>query len=82
MEMGGKEGYRFKVYNNKGKKMGELHDVPINCHIGSTVIINGLLYMISIYTILQSQEKKKSEVIYYELSKYEFQPDFYLGKII
>lgn len=79
---GGKEGYKFKVYNNKDKKNGELNDVPVNCHIGSTVIINGLLYIISNIYDSPKPREEKSEVMYYELSKYEFQSDFDLGKII
>lgn len=79
---GGKEGYRFKVYNSKGRKLGELKNVPTDCNVGSVVQINGEFYIISNIYDSTNPREERSEVMYYELNKYEFNPDFDLGNII
>lgn len=76
---GGKEGYKYTVYNNKSKKIGELKDVP-TCSYGNTVVINGDLYIILRVYDSPNPRHEKSEVMYYELAKYEFKPDFDLGE--
>lgn len=79
---GGKEGYKYKVYNKKGKKLGELKDVPVKCNVGHTLLIDGSLYIISRLYDSPNPRDEQSEVIYYELDRYEFKSDFNLGKII
>jgi len=79
---GGKEGYKYKVYDRKGKKVGELVDVPVRCHIGNTLSINGELYIISAIYDSPKPREERSEFIYYELNKYEFKPDYDLGNPI
>jgi hypothetical protein len=79
---GGKEGYKFKVYDVKGKKLGELKVLSVNCNVGNTISINGVFYIIlKIYDSPKPREER-SEVIYYELNKYVFLPDFNSGDII
>jgi sporulation protein YlmC with PRC-barrel domain len=79
---GGKEGYKFKLYDIKGKKLGELKNVCVNCNVGNTISINNVFYIISkIYSSPKPREER-SEVIYYELNKYVFKVDFNLGEII
>lgn len=34
---GGKEGYKFKVYNDKGKKLGKIVKFPVDCSIGDVI---------------------------------------------
>jgi len=78
---GGREGYKFKLYNTKGKKLGELKDLPVKCNRGDVVELNGSYYMISrVYNSINPREEK-SEVIYYELTKYQFKPKFTLEMI-
>lgn len=73
---GGKEGYRYKLYDNKGRKLGELQDVPVNCHVGNTLSINGDYYIISHIYDSPNPREKSSEVMYYELNSFE--PDYVL----
>ncbi|PLS19481.1 hypothetical protein CVD28_03430 [Bacillus sp. M6-12] len=79
---GGKEGYKFKLYNNNGKKLGELKDVPSKCNVGNTVVINGELYIISHIYDSPNPRHERSEVMFYELKKYQYKPDFELGDVI
>lgn len=79
---GGKEGYRFKLYDAKGKKLGELKDVPNKCNVGHTISINNVFYVISKIYDSPKPREERSEVIYYELNTFVFQPDFNLGEII
>lgn len=78
---GGKEGYRYKLYNNKGKKLGELKDFPINYKVNSVVELFGEYYIISHYYDSTNPRDERSEVIFYELVKYEFKPDFVLEMV-
>jgi len=79
---GGVEGYRWKVYDAKGKKLGELRDLSTRCEIGSVVLINKETYIITdIYDSLNPREKR-SEVVYYELTRYEYKANVDLGEII
>lgn len=79
---GGKEGYKFKVYDNKGKKIGELRYIPTKCNVDDTVSINGILYIVLRIYDSPNPREERSEVIYYELMKYEFKPIYDLGDII
>ncbi|MFJ8528525.1 hypothetical protein [Bacillus sp. NPDC094106] len=79
---GGKDGYRYELYNNKEEKIGRLHKVPTSCRFGSTISINGIYYIISALYDSQNPNEENDEVIYYELKRYEFKPDFDLGEII
>jgi hypothetical protein len=56
--------------------------LSVRCEIGNTVLINQKMYIITdIYSSPKPRERK-SEVIYYELVKYEYKADFDLGEII
>lgn len=79
---GGKEGYRYKLYDSKGKKLGELKDVPVSCNIGNTISINGIIYIISNIYDSPKPREECSEVIYYELNNFDFKPDYDLGEVI
>jgi hypothetical protein len=79
---GGKDGYKFKVYNEKGKKLGELNNLPSKCGNGDTVRINGELYIVTAEYDSDNPRHEKTEVIFYELEPYVFQPKFDLGNII
>ncbi|HDR7922283.1 hypothetical protein [Bacillus paranthracis] len=79
---GGIEGYRYELYNNNGEKIGRLHSVPIECNCDNTLSINGVCYIISSIYDSQDQNEEKEEVIYYELKRYECNPDFDLGETI
>lgn len=76
------EGYKYKLYNSKGKKIGELRNFPFACqYVDTTVLINGEMYIIDgIYESKNPKEEKK-EVVYYELLEYEYRPHFDLGEI-
>lgn len=79
---GGKEGYKYKVYDHKGKKVGELKDIPAKCLEGNILSINGIHYVVlSIYDSPNPREER-SEVMYYKLKKFECKPDFDLGELI
>lgn len=78
---GGKEGYRYKVYNHKKIKIGELQYIPPTCYTGNLVLINEQLYRISNYHDSEKAREINSEVIYYELQRYIPEPDYDLGKI-
>lgn len=79
---GGKEGYRFKVYNEKGRKIGELKNLPVNCGRGDVVSINGELYIVTAEYDSDNPRHEKTEVIFYELEPYEFKPKYDLGELI
>lgn len=79
---GSKEGYKFKVYDKKGKKLGTLLDLPSDCNVDDTVRVDGTLYIISKIHDSDNPREKRSEVIYFELTKYEFKPDYDVGSII
>jgi hypothetical protein len=79
---GGREGYRFKVYNAKGKKLGELKEVPVKCNVGHTLSIDGVHYIVSKLYESPNPRDEKSEVLFYELTKFGFVPTFDLGSIM
>jgi len=79
---GGKEGYRFKVYNEKGKKLGELKDFPTNCNYGDVIKIDGKLYNKTAEYESENPRHEKTEVMYIELQPYTFKPKFDLGEIL
>lgn len=78
---GGIEGYRFKVYNHKGRKLGELKDIPVKCGRGDIVSINNKLYLVSEEYSSTKPREYRSEVVYYELQRHTFEPNFDLGDI-
>lgn len=80
--IGGKEGYRYNVYNSKGRKLGELKNLPVNCGIGDVVRLNGELFIITKAYDSDNPRHEKTEVVFYELEPYVFKPDFDLGVII
>lgn len=78
---GGKEGYRYKVYNDKGRKLGELKNVPVDCGIGDVVRINGELYeVVSVYDS-DNPRHERNEVMFYKLEPFVFKPNYDLGEI-
>lgn len=79
---GGKEGYRFEVYDENDKKMGNLIDVPFTISNDDVVRINDELYQI--VKVYDSPLKKdiRNEVVIYELNSYIYNPNYELGKII
>lgn len=79
---GGMEGYRYKVYDSKGKKLGELKKLPTELNIESIVLLNGKMYEIVALYVSENPGHERSEVMYYELKEYVFKPDFELGEII
>ena len=79
---GGKEGYIFKVYNDKGKKLGEIEKIPVECSIGDVVKLEEELYIITAEYESDNPRHEKTEVVYFELEPYEFKPKYELGKII
>lgn len=79
---GGKDGYGYELYNNKGEKIGRLQNVPIDCNDDNTLSINGVTYIISSIYDSQDPNEEKDEVIYYELKRHQCNPDFDLGEII
>ena len=78
---GGAQGYVWKVYDGKGKKLGQLKNLPVKCGRGDIVSLNGCLYEIVKEYDSDNPRHNKSEVVYYELEPYEFKPDFDLGRI-
>ncbi|MGM9986357.1 MAG: hypothetical protein ACI35O_03920 [Bacillaceae bacterium] len=79
---GGREGYKFKVYNDKGKKLGELNNFPVNCGVDDVVALEGELYIVTSEYSSDSPRHEKSEVYFYELEPYVFKPEFDLGNIL
>ncbi|MEM5009301.1 hypothetical protein WKH57_01140 [Niallia taxi] len=79
---GGKEGYKFKVYNERGKKIGELKDFPVNCGYGDIVKVNGELYTKTAEYSSDNSRHEKTEVVFIELEPYELKPKYDLGEII
>lgn len=78
---GGREGYIYEVFDNKGDKLGNIENLPTNCGRASIVSINDEFFRISKIYDSNVKSEIKDEVVYYELSKYEFKPNFDLGKI-
>ena len=74
--IGGAEGYVWKVYDTKGKKLGELERLSSYVEIGSTLRLDDDLYMVMNVYDSDNPRHEKSEVIYYELEPYTFYPDF------
>lgn len=79
---GGIDGYKYELYNNKGEKIGRLQNVPVECNYDSTLRINGVSYMVLSLYDSQDPKEEKDEVIYYELKRYECNPEFDLGEIM
>lgn len=79
---GGKDGYKYKVYNDKGKKLGELKEMPIDCRHGDVVSISGNFYSIEAQYDSDNPRHERTEVVFYELKPYEFEPRYNLGDLI
>lgn len=75
---GGKEGYRFELYNKKDRKIGELIDFPARCEIGDVVEFDGELYIKTAEYDSNNPRHEKTEVMFHELKPYEFKPKFNL----
>ncbi|MFI8677541.1 hypothetical protein [Bacillus thuringiensis] len=79
---GGKDEYKYELYNNNGEKIGVLGHLPVECNYDNAVSVNGVAYIIlSIYGS-QDPNEEKEKVIYYELKRYQCNPDFDLGEMI
>ncbi|WP_352426970.1 hypothetical protein [Bacillus sp. FSL K6-2865] len=78
---GGKEGYRYRVYNDKGKKLGELQNLPSKIVGGDVVKIDGRLYIITAIYDSDNPRHEKTEVMFYDLEPYVFEPKYDLGVI-
>jgi hypothetical protein len=66
---GGKEGYRFLLYNND-IELCSIKNVPVEVYYGATLEIGGSIYYVDkIYDCEKSPEE--DEVIWYELEPYE-----------
>ena len=79
---GGREGYKYKVYDNNGRKLGEISDLPISCGRGDVVKLNNDLYEIVSQYDSDNPRHEKSEVVFYDLEPFEFKPKYDLGEII
>jgi len=79
---GGREGYKFKVYNDKGKKLGELENFPPNCGYGDVVRINGELYTMTAEYPSDNPRHEKTEVVFIELEPFKLEVKFDLGEIL
>ncbi|MBM7598200.1 hypothetical protein JOC34_000557 [Virgibacillus halotolerans] len=79
---GGREGYKYKVYNDKGKKIGEIKDFPIDCRYGDIIKIGDGLYTLTSSYDSDNPRHEKSEVMFHELQPYDPKPNFDLGEVI
>lgn len=73
---GGIDGYRFKLYNEVGTKLGELECLPTNFSSGDTLYLSGELYIVVDKYDSTLKHEERSEVIYYELEPYKFEATY------
>ncbi|WP_336124975.1 hypothetical protein [Niallia taxi] len=79
---GGRDGYKYRIYDDKGKKLGELKKLPVDCGYGDVVAINGELFIVTAEYDSDNPRHEKSEVVFYELEPYKLKPKYDLGKLI
>lgn len=78
---GSNNGYKWRVYDDIGRKLGELPHFPI-VSIGDTVVINGETYEVTSCYDSEKSYHQKSEVHFIELKEFKFIPQYDLGEII
>lgn len=79
---GGKDGYRFEVYDNVDCYLGDLKDFPIDVDYSDVVQIGEELYILLDSYDSDIPWENRFEVVYHLLEPYEFKPKFDLGNIL
>lgn len=78
---GGKEGYKYEVYDSENEYLGEIEEFPIFSRRHQIVLINGKLYEIAKSYDSDLPHEEIDEVVYHILKEYVVKPDYDLGEI-
>ncbi len=79
---GGREGYRFEVYNSEDDYLGEIKKFPIHWGYQELFHINGKIYEVVESYDSDLPHEEIDEVVYHVLKEYVVVPDYDLGDIV
>lgn len=78
---GGREGYRYDVYDGEDKYLGQIEEYPVFWSHQEIVRINDKLYEAVESYDSDLPHEEVDEVVYHILKEYVVEPDYDLGKI-